>query len=1761
MRKMLLKSMAAIVAMFTCLSASAIDKLVKTTTLDGELTSVEDLYTTKFILENENGQVLCTPSEWDIKVGSLGAVIGQKDQGLYFLAETPESADVPNCAVIGVYNVDGSRRTFWAGNQCVNAQPSGDVIFGLSGTSPNYGQDAKNHALWTMEYVAGKGFTFHCVGRDVYIGYDSEAARPSETAVYWKAYKSYSAGYDKASVNAAVSNLDAAVKIGEISNLLSSAKAAYESSNDIVAFGDALNKVIDAQNGVDAILASYANLYADLKGEAAQAKAEEVKTAYGNGEYATVSELEAALSDAAKLQTEAGANMTGAIINPSFENGTLEGWVSTNGGAVATNYNFGHRTGDKFVERWTNSNNGGKLSDGTLLQTLTGMPNGTYTLTAEMQNLEQGNNSANGTGYYLVINDDKTAVQTAGETVSVTSKVKDGTLVIGAKLEGCSGNWVCIDNFQLTFVAPLAPGEDDATEEDLKPLMDEISYAKTLGVDVAAWLEKTYTVAEIAGAINEVKVAEYAAVKANYSMDASVLIPAVNTWEGTLVSNKGQHWDGTASSIYYEQTGAQWGASSWDASSKQTVKLPKGKYVVYAAGRASSGSACKAYIKVNDVTAEFASNGDSGKGVNTKGEASYAEDDTYANNNNGRGFEYRYIPFEVTGEEGEDVEITIGGSATAAHQWMSVCAPVLLTTSDNAAIVKDVLASDVKAAQAIVEAKAGVGDGLFQIPTEAYDTFAKAVEAAQAVVDNADATVADVEAAQKTLAEAKAAYEATPVTAPAADEQYVVSLKTSDENSPFELNIASDKISIAAEGTPVTFVAVEGGYAVSNGKEYVAYAGGNTWSLKASADDAYAWTIAAVDGGYTIQGKNGFLGTNLKGGSEAGSSCYGNKKAADGFYIWTIDEYVAPEPALAAIADDATVTLPEGELEADEDGFVKATLAGKITVDESIASDAQAFLMYTLTEKTEEAGGEIEPAQAIKGGGLFDKDETDVESAELQFDQESQEVLLPVEAGKKYTLTVKSIVVNYYDEDVEDMVIAAEKTFEGDNAIVIDFATKAAEEPEDPATYVEIAQTVDDAAGATLATKVENDGVTEYTFDGGICVAFKMLNVDVKGYDRVVIKFAEPVPAGLKASFVEGQGNEEITEGSTEWVNDLSKNTAVKDGIIPQITLLTIFAQAGKVAKVEGVYLVKDSKPELATIKSFEISKWPGEAFNNENMTYAVVATCSADVDESVEKSVVKVKGILKSGEESKEIVSNDIPFTDIAESVSAEIALPVEYGKSYTFDVTSVGVYSVSEEEGAEPELLTEKTYAEGENSVSFDIPEAPKPELATIADYITVTLPEGELEADEDGFVKATLTGKITVDESIASDAQAFLMYTLDEKTEDAGGEDEPVQAIKGGGLFDKDETDVESAELQFDQESQEVLIPVEAGKKYTLTVKSIVVSYYDEDVEDMVTAAEKKFEGDDAIVVDFATKEEAPVLAELAFVALKAADDAAIDEEDGTFPVTFSYALNVHESIAAMASGTVYYTVQAVGSEETIKGSTDFDVAKEERTIYVPGLDYSTKYVISVDSVIISYFDTETFEEKVAGKFTEPTAAVSFTTNAKPEEPIVDKGYIEIAQTVDDPTGATIATKVENDGVTEYTFDGGICVAFKMVNVDVKDYDYVVIKFAEPVPAGLKASFVEGQGNEDIKEGSKEWVNDLSKNTAVKDGIIPQITLLTIFGQAGNTAKVEGVYLFKKDAFTGIDGINAAKAADGKYIENGKVVIVKNGKKISVAGFGIK
>lgn len=891
MRKMLLKGLMVVAAMLVCLSASAIDKVVKSTGLDNEVTSLEELKSKKVILQNADGKMLYIPgvggeTSWDFKMTDL--VNGLTSNNGAFLS----AIDYDGHLIFQVFNLNGDERATpgWAGGKAyLNTQPAGvnDVIFGLAGMNDQHGQDGPNLAVWDVEYVEGQGFSFHNVGRDIYLGYDATDARPSTSVVYWKAYTAYHASYVPEEVEAAYEQAIAAARTTETIKALETAKAAFDSSADLNAFADAVNAAIDVVNACQAVNAEYANL-----DEAGAAVAADVLAKYENKEYANIAELRAAYILAAKAQTTAGANMTGAIVNPSFELGTLEGWTSTDGGAIALNYNFAQRTGDKFVERWTPAP--GKLSDGSLLQTLTDMPNGKYTLTAEMHNMEQGNNSVPGTGFYLVANDDKTAVAAHGETVTVSTVVTDGKIVIGTKLIVCSGNWICEDNFKLTYLGPVA------SEEDLAPLTAELANAKLLGVDVSAWEGKTFAASEVSAAIEAVKEAEYKSVLAAYPLNAGSLIPAFDAWEGGMASNKGQHWDGTSTSTYYEQAKDQYGQSSWTNSKTTTVNLPKGKYVIYAAGRNSAGTVCTSYIKVDDQTQIFPAKGDKGYGIATDGTATFDPSATYAFENAGRGWEYRYIAFEVTAEEGESVTLTVGGEATAQYQWMSVCVPVLLATSDNVAIAKQTLAADITAAQAIVDAKAGVGDGLFLIPEEAFSTFSAAVEAAKAVSDNAEATNEEVAAAIAALAAATKTYKETPVNVPAADKQYTLSLKTSDEASPFQLSIVEGKISIEEVGTPITFVAKEGGkFALSNGTESIYYTGANSWSLGATAEEGEAWTITALaDGTYTINGKNGSLGTNTKDGFAAGSTCYGNKKTTDGFIAWTISEYVAPAPVL-----------------------------------------------------------------------------------------------------------------------------------------------------------------------------------------------------------------------------------------------------------------------------------------------------------------------------------------------------------------------------------------------------------------------------------------------------------------------------------------------------------------------------------------------------------------------------------------------------------------------------------------------------------------------------------------------------------------------------------------------------------------------------------------------------------------------------------------------------------------------------------------------
>ena len=91
----------------------------------------------------------------------------------------------------------------------------------------------------------------------------------------------------------------------------------------------------------------------------------------------------------------------------------------------------------------------------------------------------------------------------------------------------------------------------------------------------------------------------------------------------------------------------------------------------------------------------------------------------------------------------------------------------------------------------------------------------------------------------------------------------------------------------------------------------------------------------------------------------------------------------------------------------------------------------------------------------------------------------------------------------------------------------------------------------------------------------------------------------------------------------------------------------------------------------------------------------------------------------------------------------------------------------------------------------------------------------------------------------------------------------------------------------------------------------------------------------------------------------MALTVAEDAVM-ADDKTFPVVFGYTATVDESIAAMApEGWISYTVTAEG-KEPINGEIDFNVAKDTRNIWIPGLDNETDYTVTINSVSVLYYD---------------------------------------------------------------------------------------------------------------------------------------------------------------------------------------------------------
>ena len=193
-----------------------------------------------------------------------------------------------------------------------------------------------------------------------------------------------------------------------------------------------------------------------------------------------------------------------------------------------------------------------------------------------------------------------------------------------------------------------------------------------LNATVAATLDVTFptitsstTAADLD--VESIIVDEYTAATSNYGQNYTARLGA---WTDAPGTNKGESWDGTTgneSDTYYDLYNAAARAMT------QTVLLPKGDYALIAKGRASVNG--RLTLTVGEQTVTFPHKGSTGRGIATDGTATFDGEATYANSNNGRGWEYRVMTFSSDGINSTTLTFNM---TTASSNWVGLDDIVLL---------------------------------------------------------------------------------------------------------------------------------------------------------------------------------------------------------------------------------------------------------------------------------------------------------------------------------------------------------------------------------------------------------------------------------------------------------------------------------------------------------------------------------------------------------------------------------------------------------------------------------------------------------------------------------------------------------------------------------------------------------------------------------------------------------------------------------------------------------------------------------------------------------------------------------------------------------------------------------------------------------------------------------------------------------------------------------------------------------------------------
>ena len=237
----------------------------------------------------------------------------------------------------------------------------------------------------------------------------------------------------------------------------------------------------------------------------------------------------------------------------------------------------------------------------------------------------------------------------------------------------------------------------------------------------------------------------------------------------------------------------------------------------------------------------------------------------------------------------------------------------------------------------------------------------------------------------------------------------------------------------------------------------------------------------------------------------------------------------------------------------------------------------------------------------------------------------------------------------------------------------------------------------------------------------------------------------------------------------------------------------------------------------------------------------------------------------------------------------------------------------------------------------------------------------------------------------------------------------------------------------------------------------------------------------------------------------------------------------------------------------------GETDFPEALKNGYVYQS---------INILSAELVKPETETEPEEILAAYVGAPVSLRWV-GLEAEEEEIDPNLIEIAQ----DQGKTLDTFTrtdfeEGEKYNTYTANGDLNIAIKMLNVDVANCDYVIVKFAEPVARGWHLAFWGGQELVAIPEGATEYkyVFADDNNCAIQNGVLPQICMMTFMGENPTyplVAKVKGLYKhLDEEGQVQINDIDAAKAKrNGKFYKKGQFVILNGGKAFSLNGIETK